>query len=70
MEFPTFFPTTLDEARENWDCPPMPADSLLGTWTERVLSIQQHTEYFLVPCLWFICREFWTMNHRVAIYLV
>ncbi len=43
MEYPTFFPTTLDEARENWDCPP--ADSLLGTWTERVISIQQHEEH-------------------------
>ncbi len=45
MEYPTFFPTTLDEARENWDCPPVTDDSLLGTWTERVISIQQHEEH-------------------------
>jgi hypothetical protein len=44
MEYPTFFPTTLDEARDNLDFPPIPADSLLGTWTERVMSIQQHEE--------------------------
>jgi len=45
MEYPTFFPTTLDEARDNLDFPPVPGDSLLGTWTERVMSIQQHEEH-------------------------
>ena len=45
MEYPVFFPTTLDEARKNLDCPPVPDDSLLGAWTERVISIQQHEEH-------------------------
>ena len=45
MEYPTFFPLRLDEARENLDCPPVLADSLLGTWTERVISIQQHEKH-------------------------
>ena len=44
IEFPTFSPSTLDEARDNLECPPIPEDSLLGTWAERVLSIQQHEE--------------------------
>ena len=45
MEYLTFSPTTLDEARDNLDCPPVPAESLLGTWTERAMSIQQHEEH-------------------------
>jgi hypothetical protein len=45
MEYPTFFPSTLDEARDNLDFPPVPAEALLGTWTERVMSIQQHEEH-------------------------
>jgi hypothetical protein len=42
IEFPTFSPSTLDEARDNLECPPIPEDSLLGTWAERVLSIQHY----------------------------
>ena len=45
VEFPTFFPHTLGEARSNAECPPLPTDSELGNWMQRIMSIQSHVEF-------------------------
>ena len=41
LEYPKFYPETLDEARGDPTCPPVPDDAYLNTWTLRVLSMQE-----------------------------
>ena len=45
LEYPKFYPESLDEARGDPTCPPVPDDEYLNIWTLRVLSMQEQASH-------------------------